>query len=380
MFTRNQEDAGKAQSASDSLGHISAATTAKASQGTGQPSLPATQQQQFQHQQQQLGTNANEEKRYTNIAPRPSMIAQQPAAAFLAKKKTISVAKAQRKSKKSTAAAATAAAAAAPADGKMKARTVKRPKQAANTAFSSTLGNALVGSSASLTAAPHTESATDGVEANVFTLDGDDKLIQELLAGIPSSAWLPTDPLTSDDWFLDPGSSVITHDSIFQLPGPPSLAPRHSDNPTLSTPRAVSAAGQSNATAMPENNKFLEATAGAAGLQTTSDTRVLAGVRPKRDTPLLSGRPARGNPLSGFAKKHGVGYAVGNQVAILSPALLSSSPPSARQIRENPYKYYSPPKPTHRAQLKTAQLKGRNLMLAGSSTSTTTKPTASSPL
>ncbi|KAJ2731032.1 hypothetical protein IW152_004845, partial [Coemansia sp. BCRC 34962] len=109
------------------------------------------------------------------------------------------------------------------------------------------------------------------------------------------------------------------------------------------------------------------------------DLRVLAGVRQKRDMTLLSGRPAKGNPLSGFAKKHGVGYAVGNQMAIISPALLSSSPPSAKQLRQNPYKYYSPPKPVSRTQSKSAQPKGRNLML-GTTSKSTAKHVASSPV
>ncbi|KAJ2892453.1 hypothetical protein IWW38_003215, partial [Coemansia aciculifera] len=163
---------------------------------------------------------------------------------------------------------------------------------------------------------------------------------------------------------MDPGSAVIAQSNLFPLAAQPPLPPSSSALSSLLDSTQCSA----NVAA---KNTTLEAAA-AGSHQASPDVRVLAGVRQKRDMPLLSGRPAKGNPLTGFAKKHGVGYAVGNQVAILSPALLSSSPPSAKQLRQNPYNYYSPPKPVPRNHVKIAQSKGRNLML-GTSTAGTSK-------
>ncbi|KAJ2307123.1 hypothetical protein IWW55_001127, partial [Coemansia sp. RSA 2706] len=181
---------------------------------------------------------------------------------------------------------------------------------------------------------------------SLFSLDADDSLIQELLAGIPATAWLPTDPLTSEDWFPDPSSSIITHDN----PQPATSAYAASD------PAGPAAAGQAG------GEQTLDAAASSHPSATTPDARLLASVRAQRETPLISRHSARrGNPLHGFAKKHGIGYAVGNQTALLSPELLSSSPPKARQLRQNPYKYYSPPK--HLLPRASKGKRGRNLQL-----------------
>ncbi|KAJ2360149.1 hypothetical protein IW150_007582, partial [Coemansia sp. RSA 2607] len=61
-----------------------------------------------------------------------------------------------------------------------------------------------------------TQQPVSAAELGSSINDAEDNLIQELLAGIPSTAWLPTDPLTSEGWFTDPTSSIITHDNIFQ--------------------------------------------------------------------------------------------------------------------------------------------------------------------
>ncbi|KAJ2875549.1 hypothetical protein GGH93_001497 [Coemansia aciculifera] len=344
MFVRSQEDANKASPAAST-------TTTRASQGTVQLPILA---------QQQSGVSIAEEKqRYTTIAPRPSLVAQQPSKPPTARKKTNAAAKEQRRP------AGTAKSA--------KPRAEKKAKQAALVASAS---------AADSSAAPQ-QASTDLSGSNAFAaLDADDRLIQELLAGIPASAWLPTDPLTSEDWFLDPGASVGMHDNVFPLAAqqqqqPPPLPPSSSSTHIPGTLNALLASSQPASNTVPPNSTSLDAA--AAGSHQAPDMRVLAGVRQKRDTPLLSGRPAKGNPLSGFAKKHGVGYAVGNQVAIISPALLSSSPPSAKQLRQNPYKYYSPPKPVPRSQPKSAQSKGRNLML-GATSKSTAKHAASSPV
>ncbi|KAJ1797291.1 hypothetical protein LPJ59_003234, partial [Coemansia sp. RSA 2399] len=208
-------------------------------------------------------------------------------------------------------------------------------------------------------------------------LEAEDLLIQELLAGIPSTAWLPTDPLTSEGWFTDPISSFITQDTTThpqkELPATNassslisfSTASSHSTLASLQ-PGLVSDAQSLQETL----NSPLQGTslADAVGqqAQTTPDARLMASLRTKKDTPLMSRHNAKkGNPLSGFAKKHGIGFPVGNQMAILSPALLSSSPPNAKQLRTHPYKYYSPPKPTQRPPHN--QTKGRNLLLGRSS-------------
>ncbi|KAJ2427348.1 hypothetical protein GGF41_001718, partial [Coemansia sp. RSA 2531] len=353
MFVRSQEDSKKAPLAA-------ATTTTKTSESTVQVPLLL--------QQQQSGAAVAEEKqRYTTIAPRPTLVAQQPAKPPTAKKKANAAAKEQRRP------AGTAKSA--------KPRAEKKAKQAASVASASAAE-----SSVGLVSAPQ-QATTDLSGPNAFAaLDADDRLIQELLAGIPASAWLPTDPLTSEDWFLDPGSSVFTHDNIFppatqqqQQQQPPPLPASSSSSHIPGAFSALLTSGQPTTSTIPPNSTSLDAA--AAGSHQAPDMRVLAGVRQKRDTPLLSGRPAKGNPLSGFAKKHGVGvgYAVGNQVAILSPALLSSSPPSAKQLRQNPYKYYSPPKPVPRSQPKSAQSKGRNLML-GATSKSTAKHAASSPV
>ncbi|KAJ2767361.1 hypothetical protein IWQ57_003981, partial [Coemansia nantahalensis] len=229
----------------------------------------------------------------------------------------------------------------------------------------------------------------------LFSLEADDSLIQELLAGIPSTAWLPTDPLTSEGWFPDPASSIITQDYSARPAGAPGLDATGEE--TLLRAAATARADHANALAASTGAlppRLTEAPAPGAedksrggrnsssttktprlggdasldaasnqALQATPDARLLAGVRSKRGTPLMSrGGSKRGNPLSGFAKKHSIAYPVGNQMAILSPELLSSSPPNAAQLRKNPYKYYSPPK--HLAPRPVpAQAKGRNLML-----------------
>ncbi|KAJ2714965.1 hypothetical protein H4R19_001457 [Coemansia spiralis] len=227
----------------------------------------------------------------------------------------------------------------------------------------------------------------------LFSLEADDSLIQELLAGIPSTAWLPTDPLTSEDWFPDPSSSVITQDYSVRSAEQPCMdaageetllrvaataRAEHANSlassmgtlplpPPPSADASSSGAGASSSSSAAKTPRLgavnsLDATSSQA-LHATPDARLMAGVRSKRGTPLMSRNgPKRGNPLSGFAKKHSIAYPVGNQMAILSPELLSSSPPNAAQLRKNPYKYYSPPKhlgPRPAA----AQAKGRNLML-----------------
>ncbi|KAJ2392829.1 hypothetical protein GGI23_005143, partial [Coemansia sp. RSA 2559] len=213
-------------------------------------------------------------------------------------------------------------------------------------------------------------------------LEAEDLLIQELLAGIPSTAWVPTDPLTSEGWFTDPLSSLITQDttattttthSQTELPtshATSSLIPFSTATPH-STLASLHPGLASDAKSFQETlNSPIPGTnlANAVGqqTQTTPDARLMASLRAKKETPLMSRHNAKkGNPLSGFAKKHGIGFPVGNQMAILSPALLSSSPPNAKQLRTHPYKYYSPPKPTQRPSLN--QAKGRNLLLGRSS-------------
>ncbi|KAJ1735082.1 hypothetical protein LPJ61_000744, partial [Coemansia biformis] len=224
--------------------------------------------------------------------------------------------------------------------------------------------------------------------SGLFALEADDSLIQELLAGIPSTAWLPTDPLTSEDWFPDPASSVITQDYSLlpaEQPDPDAVGEavaravatthaahagavgagtdvRASQSHSADVLGRAAATGRPGKAPIPEADVTLD-TASSHALQPTPDARLLAGVRSKRGTTLVSRSGSkRGNPLSGFAKKHGIGYPVGNQMAILSPELLSSSPPNATQLRKNPYKYYSPPK--HLVPRPTAgQAAGRNLML-----------------
>ncbi|KAJ2824800.1 hypothetical protein FBU31_003892, partial [Coemansia sp. 'formosensis'] len=342
MLMQSQENANSAPS-------VVSITTATTSQGTVQPPI-------LSQQQQHPGTSVSEEKqRFTTIAPRPTLVAQHATKPAAAKKKTNAAVKEQRR----PAGAAKLA----------KPRGEKKAKQTAS-------------ARAAESAAPQ-QPVTDLARPNTFAaLDADDRLIQELLAGIPASAWLPTDPLTSEDWFLDPGSSVITQDNTFpvatQQQQPPPLPPSSSSSTHVpATMGALLTSSQSTTSIAPPNSTSLDAA--AAGSQQAPGLRVLASVRQKRDTPLLSGRPAKGNPLSGFAKKHGVGFAVGNQVAILSPALLSSSPPTAKQLRQNPYKYYSPPKPVPRSQPKSAQSKGRNLML-GATNKSASKHAASSPV
>ncbi|KAJ2345135.1 hypothetical protein GGH91_002636, partial [Coemansia sp. RSA 2671] len=338
MFVRSQEEANRAPPA-----------TARASQGTVQ--LPVL------LQQQPDTAVAEERQRYTTIAPRPTLAVQQPAKAPAVKKK----AKEQRRP----------AGTAKPA----------KPRAERKTKQSTLASNAEP--SAALVAPTQPAAADSSGPSTLAAQDREDKMIQELLAGIPASSWLLTDPLTSEDWFLDPGSSVITHDNIFplgaqqQLQPPPPLPSSLSSTHVPATLAAVLAPSQPATSAAPPSSTSLNVA--AAGSHQAPDLRVLAGVLQKRDMPLLSGRPTKGNPLSGFAKKHGVGYAVGNQVAILSPALLSSSPPSAKQLRQNPYKYYSPPKPVSRIQSKATQPKGRNLML-GTTSKSTAKHIASSPV
>ncbi|KAJ2847203.1 hypothetical protein IWW36_003972, partial [Coemansia brasiliensis] len=203
---------------------------------------------------------------------------------------------------------------------------------------------------------------------SLFSLDADDSLIQELLAGIPSTAWLPTDPLTSEGWFPDPSSSIITQET----------QQGHSiDQPAISAvgSATVPASERSTAENLATTSRVLSTsssmtkTLDAASSRLSNaapDARLLASVRSKRETPLISRHNAkRNNPLHGFAKKHGIGYAVGNQMAIISPELLSSSPPKPKQLRQNPYKYYSPPK--HLLPRTKGQMKGRNLMLGSKS-------------
>ncbi|KAJ2755369.1 hypothetical protein H4S06_003430, partial [Coemansia sp. BCRC 34490] len=217
--------------------------------------------------------------------------------------------------------------------------------------------------------------------------EADDLLIQELLAGIPSTAWLPTDPLTSEGWFTDPLSSLIVQETaqplteqqatvagtsnLFQEAGV-SSRPGHSLADDSGSSFAFLQPGL--ATDMLSNHEIPGGLASSTNLvdavgqqsQTTPDARLAANLRSKKETPLISRTSAKkGNPLSGFAKKHGIGFPVGNQMAILSPALLSSSPPNAKQLRTHPYKYYSPPKPTQRPPHN--QTKGRNLLLGRNS-------------
>ncbi|ORX69621.1 hypothetical protein DL89DRAFT_293244 [Linderina pennispora] len=187
--------------------------------------------------------------------------------------------------------------------------------------------------------------------------DQSDTLIQELLAGLPSSQMLQTDPLTSEEWFPDPSSSMIAQDSLFQYLDSVS---GQTNNAVISATTPVAAS--STAAAMDVNLDTLQTVLGSdpagpdavGGSQVTPDARFIANVRAKRegqragDSPMLSSQRGskRAYPLQGFAKRHGIGVPVGNQMAILSPALLSSSPPQRQQLRQHPYKYYSPPKPT----------------------------------
>ncbi|KAJ2157162.1 hypothetical protein GGF46_004706 [Coemansia sp. RSA 552] len=224
---------------------------------------------------------------------------------------------------------------------------------------------------------------------DLFSLDNaDNQMIQELLARIPSTAWVPTDPLTSEGWFPDVAPPETVLGSQTQPPDGSSEAYLASDPASLSTnASALKTADTGMRNMLPAavpNNAALEATkrrsirprkgaksttldaASSSQLpHATPDARLLASVRSKRgETSLISrGSGAkRGNPLRGFAKKHGVGYAVGNQMAVISPELLSPSPPNARQLRTNPYRYYSPPKHSF-PRSAVAKTKGRNLML-----------------
>ncbi|KAJ2077694.1 hypothetical protein H4R24_004976 [Coemansia sp. RSA 988] len=216
------------------------------------------------------------------------------------------------------------------------------------------------------------------IGSELASFDADDTLIQELLAGIPSTAWLPTDPLTSEDWFPDPSSSVITQDYPLQTVSQPAseAAFQHSgaETPVGNTAAAAETfaktpiIGSSQAPTVGCGNKDLPIGLGA---------RQTGNARAKQSTPGSSRRSSsnaqqRTNPLSGFAKKHGIGYAVGNQMAILSPELLSSSPPKRKQLMQNPYKYYSPPKPL--LPRPSSQTKGRNLGL-GTRASRPSQPT-----
>ncbi|KAJ1993495.1 hypothetical protein GGI25_002759 [Coemansia spiralis] len=228
--------------------------------------------------------------------------------------------------------------------------------------------------------------AQDNTASHLLSFDADDSFIRELLAGIPSTAWLPTDPLTSDGWFPDPSSSLIAQDNIYQQM---ELANKDTDfaatagafNPAATPNKApgttpnlamLGALQPDNLTTTPlqqisavHNSISVETNLANAISQqphATPDERLLASVRAKKETPLLNRHTSKkSNPLHGFAKKHGIGFQVGNQMAILSPALLSSSPPNAKQLRTNPYQYYSPPKPMQRHP--NNQHKGRNLLL-----------------
>ncbi|KAJ1899270.1 hypothetical protein LPJ66_002225, partial [Kickxella alabastrina] len=276
-----------------------------------------------------------------------------------------------------------------------------------------------------------------------LTLSEEDSLIQELLAGIPSTAWFPTDPLTSDGWFADPSSSVITQDNLFHYTNLPKESGTHHVSDKSQTQQleqqlqqlqqqqlqqqqlqqqqlqqlqqfqqlpqpqqphqplqyqqpvslqASSAANMPNlhakdlldlhaflAEASPAPGSSSSATSltataasmltsGARNQQLTTHSnaksQLLSAARSKRGSRLLSrgGAAQKGHPLDGFASKHAIGYPVGNQMmSFLSPALLSSSPPNSKQLRTNPYKYYSPPKHTHRP-LVADHPKARNLM------------------
>ncbi|KAJ2554788.1 hypothetical protein EV175_002473 [Coemansia sp. RSA 1933] len=217
------------------------------------------------------------------------------------------------------------------------------------------------------------------VQPQMLPFEADDLLIQELLAGIPSTAWLPTDPLTSEGWFNEPVSSLISQDSAATH-----SQKGHSSADIISSLEHSSTVATNSALASLQQGLMADALScqqetvnsplastslvGASGqsAQATPDARLMASLRAKKDTPLISRHNAKkGNPLSGFAKKHGIGFPVGNQMAILSPVLLSSSPPNAKQLRTHPYKYYSPPKPSQRPSQN--QTKGRNLLLGRNS-------------
>ncbi|KAJ1890045.1 hypothetical protein LPJ66_007703, partial [Kickxella alabastrina] len=293
-----------------------------------------------------------------------------------------------------------------------------------------------------------TATASTGTSKGL-TLSEEDSLIQELLAGIPSTAWFPTDPLTSDGWFADPSSSVITQDNLFHYTNLPKESGTHHVSGKSQTqqleqqlqqlqqqqlqqqqlqqqqqqlqqqklqqlqqlqqvqqpqqphqtlqyqqPVSLQASSASNMTnlhakdlldlhallaeASPASGSSSGATSltaaaasmltsGAGNQQLTTHSNAksqLLSARSKRGSRLLSrgGAAQKGHPLDGFASKHAIGYPVGNQMmSFLSPALLSSSPPNAKQLRTNPYKYYSPPKHTHRP-LVADHSKARNLM------------------
>ncbi|KAJ2798319.1 hypothetical protein H4R20_004864, partial [Coemansia guatemalensis] len=209
--------------------------------------------------------------------------------------------------------------------------------------------------------------------SELASFDADDSLIQELLAGIPSTAWLPTDPLTSEDWFPDPSSSVITQDYPLQTMSQPAseAAFQHSGTEPLAGSSAAAAAAAVAAATAAKTPVIGSGQTPAVGSSSKDlpiglGTRLTGNARAKQGTPGTSRRSSsnvkqRSNPLNGFAKKHGIGYAVGNQMAILSPELLSSSPPKRKQLMQNPYKYYSPPKPL--LPRPSSQAKGRNLGL-----------------
>ncbi|KAJ1647072.1 hypothetical protein LPJ64_001537, partial [Coemansia asiatica] len=362
--------------------------------------------------------------RLTSIAPRPSMDA--PAV----QKPVKSIAKSQRRQKNkvkrepSGAAAPTstripsaaAKAAATSATGGMSKGSSSIPSVAIGGMSTAPPAGAALSAAAAVATAGNTEQGS-------FSFDTEDNLIQELLAGIPSTAWLPTDPLTSEGWFTDPRSSVITQDSVFsnsdfqftnadsqvaaaektqpltkgKQPRAPAAAAKGPHVPqaeTYSSTVAAGAIGTSNeplpgqpALRASASTLVANSTGGISGASSTQqasaitpDSRLIAALRSKKDSRpqnRSNGSHKKTNPLVGFAKKHGVGYPVGNQMmAYLSPALLSSSPPNAKQLRTNPYKYYSPPKPAHRAGAPTS-VKGRNLMLGTSIPPSSSAKTAS---
>ncbi|KAJ2090586.1 hypothetical protein IW138_002594 [Coemansia sp. RSA 986] len=315
--------------------------------------------------------------RYTNIAPRPASGNQQQTVQNAPFKQSSSAPKTKKgvpKTKQS-----------APS-GKQKvaARQQTKPR---NVGKSVAKGGISKAKEPSQPVPKNSNSNNNGAQPQLLPFEAEDMLIQELLAGIPSTAWLPTDPLTSEGWFNDPTSSLTIHDIAdpqMDQPGKATAVPASSKTTDIvSSFEAVSAVAPTSKIAplqpgpvtdalscqeTPSNPipgaSLVDATGQQA--QTTPDARLMASMRAKKDTPLISRHNVKkGNPLNGFAKKHGIGFPVGNQMAILSPALLSSSPPNAKQLRTHPYKYYSPPKPTQRPPHN--QTKGRNLFLGKSS-------------
>ncbi|KAJ2725769.1 hypothetical protein GGI07_000975, partial [Coemansia sp. Benny D115] len=278
---------------------------------------------------------------------------------------------------------------------------------------------ALTGSSAALAAgmgfSDNAPATTGGMAASTAApFDNEDALIQELLAGIPPTAWNPTDPLTSEGWFTDAAPSAITHENIFHYIGPHSqqhntggagdrvssqlvsAAPAPAIPSTqaldllkleelLAESSPVLNAGDSGSSSNTANTTAAANTAAHASVvslakvsenqhaQTTPDSRIQAAARSKREGRITNrnngSSSQKANPLSGFAKKHGVGYpaaaaAGGSAVSHIPPALLSSSPPKARQLRANAYSHFSPPKPpTGRAITPAAHTKNRTIVL-----------------